>query len=235
MLERFERGDITPEEWRGSACCAAPTGSGRTPMRRCCASRFRRACSTRAQLEALADVAERYSRGFGHISTRQNMQFHFVKLHDAEPAMRRLAEAGMTTREACGNSVRNITGMPICRGRARRGLRRHAVRGSDDALPAAPSAQLGAAAQVQDRVRGLRLRGSRGDVDQRSRVARGAGPGRVGRADSASAWRAAPRSCAARGASLRVPARVRHPRMLPKPCCASSSVTVTTSTSSATG
>ena len=37
------------------------------------------------------------------------MQFHFVKLHDVEPAMRRLAEAGLTTREACGNSVRNIT------------------------------------------------------------------------------------------------------------------------------
>ena len=56
-----------------------------------------------AQLEALADVAERYSRGFGHISTRQNMQFHFVQLHDAEPAMRHLADAGLTTREACGN------------------------------------------------------------------------------------------------------------------------------------
>ena len=61
------------------------------------------------QLAALADVAERYSRGFGHITTRQNIQLHFVKLHDVEPAMRRLAEAGLTTREACGNSVRNIT------------------------------------------------------------------------------------------------------------------------------
>ena len=57
-------------------------------------------------------VAERYSRGFGHITTRQNIQLHFVKLHDAEPAMRELAAAGMTTREACGNSVRNITACP---------------------------------------------------------------------------------------------------------------------------
>src|SRR5437773_10583564 len=64
------------------------------------------------RLEALADVAERYSRGFGHITPRQNIQFHFVKLHDAEPAMRRLADAGLTTREACGNSVRNITACP---------------------------------------------------------------------------------------------------------------------------
>ena len=61
---------------------------------------------------ALADVGERYSRGFGHITTRQNVQFHFVKLHDVEPAMRRLADAGLTTREACGNSVRNITACP---------------------------------------------------------------------------------------------------------------------------
>src|SRR5207244_12591142 len=64
------------------------------------------------QLIALADVAQRYSRGFGHITTRQNVQFHFVKLHDVEDAMRRLADAGLTTREACGNSVRNITTCP---------------------------------------------------------------------------------------------------------------------------
>src|SRR4030095_1064858 len=42
----------------------------------------------------------------------QNIQFHFVKLHDAELAMRTLAAEGMTTREACGNSVRNITACP---------------------------------------------------------------------------------------------------------------------------
>ena len=53
--------------------------------RRCCGSRSRRACSTPPQLHALADVAERYSRGFGHITTRQNLQFHFVRLHDVEP------------------------------------------------------------------------------------------------------------------------------------------------------
>ncbi len=64
------------------------------------------------QLEALADVAERWSRGFGHVTTRQNVQFHFMKLHDVEHALRRLAEAGLTTREACGNSVRNVTACP---------------------------------------------------------------------------------------------------------------------------
>ena len=54
----------------------------------------------------------KYSRGFGHITTRQNIQYHFVLLKDAELAMRDLGDVGMTTREACGNSVRNITSCP---------------------------------------------------------------------------------------------------------------------------
>ncbi|MGH6692750.1 MAG: nitrite/sulfite reductase, partial [Gammaproteobacteria bacterium] len=67
---------------------------------------------TGPQMRALADVATKYSRGFSHITTRQNIQYHFVLLKDAELAMRDLADVGMTTREACGNSVRNITACP---------------------------------------------------------------------------------------------------------------------------
>ncbi len=79
------------------------------------------------QLRALADVAERWSRGFGHITTRQNLQFHFIPLADVPAALELLSDAGMTTREACGNSVRNITACPYA-GRLRgRGVRRHAV------------------------------------------------------------------------------------------------------------
>jgi sulfite reductase beta subunit-like hemoprotein len=61
-------------------------------------------------MRALAGVASRYSRGFCHVTTRQNIQYHFVLLKDAEVVMRELAAEGLTTREACGNSVRNITG-----------------------------------------------------------------------------------------------------------------------------
>ena len=64
------------------------------------------------QARVFADIAARYSRGFCHVTTRQNMQFHFVLLKDAEPAMREMAAAGLTTREACGNAVRNVTGCP---------------------------------------------------------------------------------------------------------------------------
>ena len=62
------------------------------------------------QLDALARVAEDYSRGWGHITTRQNVQLHFVQLERVPALMRELAAVGLTTREACGDTVRNITG-----------------------------------------------------------------------------------------------------------------------------
>jgi len=63
-------------------------------------------------MRAMAGVASRYSRGFCHVTTRQNIQYHFVQLSVVEDVMRELAAEGLTTREACGNSVRNITGCP---------------------------------------------------------------------------------------------------------------------------
>jgi len=65
------------------------------------------------QLEALADVAEEYSDGILHITTRQDFQLHFVHIEDTPTLMRRLAAVGITTREACGNSVRNVTACPL--------------------------------------------------------------------------------------------------------------------------
>jgi sulfite reductase beta subunit-like hemoprotein len=62
------------------------------------------------QLEALADIADTYSRGWGHITTRQNIQFHFVPLERVTDVMRDLARVGLHTREACGDTVRNVTG-----------------------------------------------------------------------------------------------------------------------------
>src|SRR3954470_15470654 len=62
------------------------------------------------QLEMMADVADEYSRGWGHITTRQNIQFHFVQLENVPAVLRKLASVGLTTREACGDTVRNIQG-----------------------------------------------------------------------------------------------------------------------------
>jgi len=62
------------------------------------------------QLEMLGHVAREYSRGWGHITTRQNVQFHFVALQRIPALLRELASVGLTTREACGDTVRNVTG-----------------------------------------------------------------------------------------------------------------------------
>src|SRR5437870_9295351 len=64
---------------------------------------------TASQLDRLADVAERTPRRTGHVTTRQNVQFHFVLLADVPDLMRSLAEVGRTAREACANAVRNVT------------------------------------------------------------------------------------------------------------------------------
>lgn len=64
------------------------------------------------QLVALADIAEEYAVGVLHVTTRQDFQCHFVDINDTPNLMRRLAEVGITTREACGNVVRNVTCCP---------------------------------------------------------------------------------------------------------------------------
>ncbi len=66
--------------------------------------------ATADQFEALASIAERYSRGWGHLTTRQNVQFHFVQLETVPAMLKELAEVGLTTREACGDTVRNVMG-----------------------------------------------------------------------------------------------------------------------------
>ncbi|MBK7975852.1 MAG: nitrite/sulfite reductase [Deltaproteobacteria bacterium] len=73
------------------------------------------------QLEVLADLAEEYGDGIAHVTTRQDIQIHFVHIEDTPTLMRRLAAVGITTREACGNTVRNVTACPIagvCRDQA---------------------------------------------------------------------------------------------------------------------
>ncbi len=68
---------------------------------------------TALQMEALADMAEEYSDGILHVTTRQDFQLHYVHIEDTPALARRLAAAGITTREACGNSVRNVTACPL--------------------------------------------------------------------------------------------------------------------------
>jgi len=63
---------------------------------------------TPEQLDMMGHIGDTYSRGWGHITTRQNIQFHFVDLETVPAVLRELASVGMTTREACGDTVRNV-------------------------------------------------------------------------------------------------------------------------------
>ena len=65
------------------------------------------------QMEVLADLSEEYADGILHVTTRQDFQLHFVHIDDTPDLMRRLAAVGITTREGCGNSVRNVTACPL--------------------------------------------------------------------------------------------------------------------------
>ncbi len=68
---------------------------------------------TIAQMEVLAELADEYSDGILHVTTRQDFQLHYIHIEDTPDLMRRLASVGLTTREACGNSVRNVTACPL--------------------------------------------------------------------------------------------------------------------------
>ncbi|MFY0686760.1 MAG: nitrite/sulfite reductase [Cyclobacteriaceae bacterium] len=65
------------------------------------------------QLRRLADLSETYTKGNLHITTRQNIQLHYVKLDDAPAIWEGLETVGLTGRESCGNTVRGITASPL--------------------------------------------------------------------------------------------------------------------------
>jgi len=111
MLGKFESGEMPADQWRRFRLVRGTYGQRQDGVQMMRVKAPQGIVSS-PQMRAFAGVASRYSRGFCHITTRQNIQFHFVLLKNVEAAMRELAEEGLTTREACGNSVRNITGCP---------------------------------------------------------------------------------------------------------------------------
>ena len=102
-LERFERGELTPDQWRAFRLVRGNYGQ-RQDDAQMLRVKIPQGVLDGAQLEALADVAERWSRGFGHVTTRQNVQFHFLKLHDVEPALRRRGASSRAERRGAGRS-----------------------------------------------------------------------------------------------------------------------------------
>src|SRR4029450_1373177 len=83
-LEKYERGEMTPDQWRAFRLVRRTYGQRQSIDAQMLRVKTPQGIITDEQLMVLADVGERYSRKFGHITTRQNIQFHFVKLHDVE-------------------------------------------------------------------------------------------------------------------------------------------------------
>jgi sulfite reductase beta subunit-like hemoprotein len=110
MLAAYVSGDLGEEEFRVFRLNNGVYGQrqgGRNQMVRVKAPY---GSVTPEQLEVLGDIADRYSRGWGHLTTRQNIQFHFVQLETVPQLLRDCAMVGLTSREACGDTVRNVTG-----------------------------------------------------------------------------------------------------------------------------
>jgi sulfite reductase beta subunit-like hemoprotein len=110
-LRRFERGESDAEAWRAYRVVRG-VYSQRQDGLHMLRVKIPQGIADADQLRALADVAEWSSRGFGHVTTRQNVQFHVVRPTDLEAALRRLAEEGITTAGAGGNAVRNVVACP---------------------------------------------------------------------------------------------------------------------------
>src|SRR5579862_6049329 len=68
---------------------------------------------TAAQMDQLANIADEFCSGKGHLTTRQNIQYHFVPLPQVADLLHKLADFRLTTREACYNTVRNVTACPL--------------------------------------------------------------------------------------------------------------------------
>src|SRR5437016_5149402 len=68
---------------------------------------------TTGQMRTMARIADDFAGGKGHLTTRQNMQFHFVPLGQVADLLHLLADVRLTTREACYNTVRNVTACPL--------------------------------------------------------------------------------------------------------------------------
>ena len=107
-LERFERGELTADQWRKFRLVRGCYGQRQegVQMQRV---KIPLGYLVADQLRAVADVADKYSHGKTHVTTRQNFQFHFVELANIPKLLQELVDAGITSREACGNSVRNVT------------------------------------------------------------------------------------------------------------------------------
>ncbi len=113
VLEQFERGEMSPEQWRGYRLTRGVYQQRQQDVNML-RVKIPQGILNAEQLRVMASIAEDLSQWrHGHVTTRQNIQFHSIPLGSMPEAMRRLDSVGVTSVEACGNTVRNITACPF--------------------------------------------------------------------------------------------------------------------------
>ena len=110
MLQRYLAGDLEEDVFRVFRLTNGIYGQRQGGHHQMVRVRIPYGGVTPEQLDLFARIAEEHSRGWGHITTRQNVQFHFVELERIPQLLRELASVGLTSREACGDTVRNVQG-----------------------------------------------------------------------------------------------------------------------------
>ena len=110
MLERNRAGDLSDEVFRVFRLNNGIYGQRQGGTNQMVRVKVPYGSIQPEQLEMMGWLVDTYSRGWGHITTRQNIQFHYVQLDRIAEVLEHLASVGLTTREACGDTVRNVQG-----------------------------------------------------------------------------------------------------------------------------
>src|SRR3989338_8997871 len=109
-IARLEKGELDPDDFKKFRLENGVYGIRGTMDRHMIRIKIRYGNMNALQLECIADIADKYAPNkLTHITTRQAIQLHEIKRTEMPTILRRLAEVGLTTREACGNTVRNVS------------------------------------------------------------------------------------------------------------------------------
>src|SRR5512145_272978 len=111
-LGRFERGELDSDAWRSYRVARGAYGQRQEGVHML-RIKVPQGIATAEQLRVLAAVVEEHACGYAHLTTRQNLQAYYLRPADLEPALRKLAAAGITTLGAGGNAVRNVVACPL--------------------------------------------------------------------------------------------------------------------------
>jgi sulfite reductase (ferredoxin) len=114
QIARLDRGELEADDFKKFRLENGIYGIRGTADEHMVRIKVRYGKLTADQLDALAEIGDDFTPNRkAHITTRQDVQFHYVKRRDLPEVLNRLAECGLTTREACGNTVRNVTACPF--------------------------------------------------------------------------------------------------------------------------